>query len=61
VREGSFNYLERESDEEGRPEKIAHLRTYWLIGRSNIRGGGGGDDQANGGPVGGGKEADSRV
>ena len=30
VRDGSFNYIEREN----LPEKIQNLRTFWLIGRN---------------------------
>ncbi len=45
VREGSFNYIEREDDD--KPDSISAMRTYWLIGRS-ISGGGGSEIQ-NGG------------
>lgn len=31
VKDGTFNYIERESV----PESIGNMRTFWLIGRTN--------------------------
>ncbi len=45
VREGSFNYIEREDDD--KPESIASMRTFWLIGRT-VGAGGGGNEMQNG-------------
>lgn len=45
VRDGSFNYIERESD--SLPEKLGNLKTYWLIGRNTTGTVGGGNVTVN--------------